>query len=176
MASGRKIRRSAVSIRLPTRSFPARIATAIYGLEVACSRIRENSEDSIRQATTATSEFSRIRLHGAVCTRGWLGLARCVFYGRANAMDSRLRVLTVDASSAFYRIDYYRAGQPFFGPVDLGLHLAGRYNALNIGGGLLAGSILPGSNRWSSRGFRLAGAASTFRRWAERRWCSTTWE
>ncbi|MCL4203039.1 MAG: hypothetical protein KJ000_11100 [Pirellulaceae bacterium] len=68
-------------------------------------------------------------------------------------MDSRLRVLTVDASSAFYRIDYYAAGEPFFGPVDLGLHLAGRHNALNIGGGLLAGSILPGSNRLVISGF-----------------------
>jgi glyceraldehyde-3-phosphate dehydrogenase (ferredoxin) len=68
-------------------------------------------------------------------------------------MDSRLRVLTVDAANSFYRLDYYRAGQPFFGPVDLGLHLAGRFNALCIGGGLLAGSILPGSNRLIITGF-----------------------
>ncbi len=41
----------------------------------------------------------------------------------------------------------------FFGPVDLGLHLAGRFNSLNIGVGLLAGSILPGSNRLVVTGF-----------------------
>jgi glyceraldehyde-3-phosphate dehydrogenase (ferredoxin) len=41
----------------------------------------------------------------------------------------------------------------FFGPVDLGLHLAGKYNSLNIGVGLLAGSIFPGSNRLIVTGF-----------------------
>ncbi|MDO8897307.1 MAG: aldehyde ferredoxin oxidoreductase N-terminal domain-containing protein, partial [Bacteroidales bacterium] len=35
----------------------------------------------------------------------------------------------------------------FFGPVDLGIHLAHKFNSLNIGAGLLAGSIFPGSNR-----------------------------
>jgi glyceraldehyde-3-phosphate dehydrogenase (ferredoxin) len=68
-------------------------------------------------------------------------------------MDAYQRVLLVDAATGFYRIDRYPVGQPFFGPVDLGLHLAGRHNSLNIGVGLLAGSILPGSNRLIFTGF-----------------------
>lgn len=63
-----------------------------------------------------------------------------------------MRVLMVDASSSFYRINRYRIGG-FFGPVDLGLFLAGRHNSLNIGTGLLAGSIFPGSNRLVFTGF-----------------------
>ncbi len=62
-------------------------------------------------------------------------------------MDTYQRVLFVDATTDYYRIDRYAVGDPFFGPVDLGLHLAGRFNSLNIGTGLLAGSIFPGSNR-----------------------------
>jgi len=62
---------------------------------------------------------------------------------RANAF---LKVLMLDAASGFYRLQRYRVGD-FFGPVDLGIHLAYRHNSLTIGGGLLAGSILPGSNR-----------------------------
>ncbi len=57
-----------------------------------------------------------------------------------------LKVLMLDASSAFYRMRRYRVGD-FFGPVDLGIHLAHKHNGLSIGGGLLAGSVLPGSNR-----------------------------
>ncbi len=68
-------------------------------------------------------------------------------------MDTHQRVLLVDAATGFYRIDRYPVGQPFFGPVDLGLHLAGKHNSLNIGVGLLAGSILPGSNRLIVTGF-----------------------
>ncbi len=68
-------------------------------------------------------------------------------------MDTHQRVLFVDASTRFYRIDRYAVGEPFFGPVDLGLHLAGRLNSLNIGTGLLAGSIFPGSNRLVVTGF-----------------------
>jgi len=67
-------------------------------------------------------------------------------------MKSTLKVLIVDASTGFYRIKKYPLGA-FFGPVDLGLHLAGRYNSLNIGAGLLAGSIFPGSNRLIFTGF-----------------------
>jgi glyceraldehyde-3-phosphate dehydrogenase (ferredoxin) len=37
--------------------------------------------------------------------------------------------------------------------VDLGLHLAGKFQSLNIGIGLLAGSIFPGSNRLIFTGF-----------------------
>jgi glyceraldehyde-3-phosphate dehydrogenase (ferredoxin) len=67
-------------------------------------------------------------------------------------MDSHQKVLFVDAGSAYYRISRYSLDD-FFGPVDLGLHLAGRFNSLNIGVGLLAGSILPGSNRLIFNGF-----------------------
>jgi glyceraldehyde-3-phosphate dehydrogenase (ferredoxin) len=67
-------------------------------------------------------------------------------------MDTRLKVLMVDAASGYYRHERYRLGD-FFGPVDLGLFLAGRYNSLNIGVGLLAGSIFPGSNRMIFTGF-----------------------
>ncbi len=67
-------------------------------------------------------------------------------------MDSFLKVLHIDASSGFYKTERFRVGD-FFGPVDLGLFLAGRYNSLNIGTGLLAGSIFPGSNRLIFSGF-----------------------
>lgn len=67
-------------------------------------------------------------------------------------MNAHQKVLLVDTSSGFYRVARYALGD-FFGPVDLGLHLAGRFNSLNIGVGLLAGSILPGSNRLVITGF-----------------------
>jgi len=67
-------------------------------------------------------------------------------------MKQTLKVLVVDASNGFYKIVRYPLGA-FFGPVDLGLHLAGKYNSLNIGVGLLAGSIFPGSNRLIFTGF-----------------------
>ena len=57
-----------------------------------------------------------------------------------------LKVLMLDASNGFYRLQRYRVGD-FFGPVDLGIHLAFKHNALSIGAGLLAGSVFPGSNR-----------------------------
>jgi glyceraldehyde-3-phosphate dehydrogenase (ferredoxin) len=60
-------------------------------------------------------------------------------------METYLRVLMVDASSSYYKISKYPI-DPFFGPVDLGLHLATKHNSLNIGTGLFSGSILPGSN------------------------------
>ncbi|MCF8227983.1 MAG: hypothetical protein K9G58_05605 [Bacteroidales bacterium] len=66
--------------------------------------------------------------------------------------STSLKVLLIDASNGFYRIVKYKLGD-FFGPVDLGLHLAGKYNSMNIGTGLLAGSILPGSNRLIFTGF-----------------------
>ncbi len=56
------------------------------------------------------------------------------------------KVLMIDASNAFYQLKRYPVGD-FFGPVDLGIHLAHKQNSLNIGVGLLAGSIFPGSNR-----------------------------
>ena len=68
-------------------------------------------------------------------------------------MDTHQRVLFLDVTTGFYRIDRYLVGRPFFGPVDLGLHLAGKHNALSIGAGLLAGSILPGASRLIFTGF-----------------------
>jgi glyceraldehyde-3-phosphate dehydrogenase (ferredoxin) len=57
-----------------------------------------------------------------------------------------LKVLMLDAATGFYRMQRYRVGE-FFGPVDLGIHLAFKHNALTIGAGLLAGSVFPGSSR-----------------------------
>jgi glyceraldehyde-3-phosphate dehydrogenase (ferredoxin) len=54
-----------------------------------------------------------------------------------------LKVLMLDGATGFYRMQRYRVGD-FFGPVDLGIHLAFKYNALTIGAGLLAGSVFPG--------------------------------
>ena len=58
----------------------------------------------------------------------------------------KLKVLMIDTATGFYRMKRYRVGD-FFGPVDLGIHLAYKHNALTIGAGLLAGSVFPGSNR-----------------------------
>jgi glyceraldehyde-3-phosphate dehydrogenase (ferredoxin) len=57
-----------------------------------------------------------------------------------------LKVLMIDASNSYYKLNRYKLGD-FFGPVDLGIHLSHKYNSLNVGAGLLAGSIFPGSNR-----------------------------
>jgi len=62
------------------------------------------------------------------------------------------KVLQVDAQTGFYRVRRYEVGR-FFGPVDLGLHLSSHFDSLNIGVGLLAGSIFPGSNRLFVTGF-----------------------
>lgn len=67
-------------------------------------------------------------------------------------MEICQKVLFVDAATSYYRVNRYKLGD-FFGPVDLGLHLAGKYQSLNIGIGLLAGSIFPGSNRLIFTGF-----------------------
>jgi glyceraldehyde-3-phosphate dehydrogenase (ferredoxin) len=67
-------------------------------------------------------------------------------------MDQMQKVLLVDAATSFYRMKKYKVGD-FFGPVDLGLHLSAKLNSLNIGTGLLAGSIFPGSNRLIFNGF-----------------------
>ncbi len=67
-------------------------------------------------------------------------------------MQAAQRVLFVDPSTGFYRMRRYRVGD-YFGPVDLGIHLADRWRGLNIGAGLFAGSILPGSNRLVVTGF-----------------------
>ncbi|HET6486591.1 MAG TPA: aldehyde ferredoxin oxidoreductase C-terminal domain-containing protein [Spirochaetia bacterium] len=62
------------------------------------------------------------------------------------------KVLFLDAATGFYRIRRYPVGR-FFGPVDLGLHISAHHQSLNIGVGLLAGSIFPGSNRLFVTGF-----------------------
>lgn len=67
-------------------------------------------------------------------------------------MNTYLKTLVVDASTGFYRINRYKVGE-YFGPVDLGLHLSRQYDSINIGTGLLAGSIFPGSNRLIFTGF-----------------------
>ncbi|NLF43534.1 MAG: aldehyde ferredoxin oxidoreductase, partial [Bacteroidales bacterium] len=59
---------------------------------------------------------------------------------------THLKTLMIDAANGFYKIQKYELGN-FWGPVDLGIHLSHKYNSLNIGTGLLAGSIFPGSNR-----------------------------
>jgi len=61
-------------------------------------------------------------------------------------METHLKTLIVDAATSFYRVDRFKVGD-FWGPVDLGLYLSEKYNSLNIGTGLWAGSIIPGSNR-----------------------------
>jgi len=67
-------------------------------------------------------------------------------------MQTQLKTLFVDCQTGYSKMKRYTFGD-FFGPVDLGLHLAGKYNSLNIGAGLLAGSIFPGSNRMIFSGF-----------------------
>ncbi|MDO3379146.1 aldehyde ferredoxin oxidoreductase C-terminal domain-containing protein [Geoalkalibacter halelectricus] len=67
-------------------------------------------------------------------------------------MDMFQRTLLVDAASGFYKIKKYGFDR-YFGPVDLGIHLARHYRSLNFGVGIFAGSILPGSNRLVVTGF-----------------------
>ncbi|MBU1935914.1 aldehyde ferredoxin oxidoreductase [bacterium] len=67
-------------------------------------------------------------------------------------MAANQKVLFIDTATGFYRINRFRIGD-FFGPVDLGLHLTGKYRSLNFGTGLFAGSIFPGSNRLFFTGF-----------------------
>ncbi|MBU1069632.1 aldehyde ferredoxin oxidoreductase [Myxococcota bacterium] len=67
-------------------------------------------------------------------------------------MQDKMKVLFLDAHTGYYRMRRYGVGD-YFGPVDLGLHLSDNYNSLNIGTGLFAGSILPGSNRLIFTGF-----------------------
>ncbi len=67
-------------------------------------------------------------------------------------MDAFLKVLLVDASNGFYKIRRYKVGD-YFGPVDLGIHMSDNYRSLNIGTGLFAGSIFPGSNRLVFTGY-----------------------
>ncbi len=89
-------------------------------------------------------------------------------------MDTHQKVLFVDVHNGFYRVARYPVGD-FFGPVDLGLTLSGKHNSLNLGVGLLAGSIFPGSNRlivtgvspcWDGFYISSMGAPGS---------CSTTW-
>ena len=61
-------------------------------------------------------------------------------------MDAFQKVLLIDTSNGFYKMKRCKVGD-YFGPVDLGIHMTDNYRSLNIGTGLLAGSIFPGSNR-----------------------------
>ena len=72
--------------------------------------------------------------------------------GEEGCMEKHQKVLFVDPATGFYRMKRYRIGD-YFGPVDLGLHISGRTRSLNIGVGLFAGSIFPGSNRLFVTGF-----------------------
>ncbi|MBE0596897.1 MAG: aldehyde ferredoxin oxidoreductase [Desulfuromonadales bacterium] len=67
-------------------------------------------------------------------------------------MDMFQRVLLVDAARGFYKTKKYGFDR-YFGPVDLGIHLAEEYQSLNFGVGVFAGSVLPGSNRLFVTGF-----------------------
>ncbi|MDH4018835.1 MAG: hypothetical protein OEU84_04475 [Xanthomonadales bacterium] len=67
-------------------------------------------------------------------------------------MNMFQRVLLVDPSTGFYKTKKYGFDR-YFGPVDLGIHLAEKHRSLNFGVGVFAGSILPGSNRLMVTGF-----------------------
>jgi glyceraldehyde-3-phosphate dehydrogenase (ferredoxin) len=67
-------------------------------------------------------------------------------------MEMYQRVLVVDPSNGFYKTKKY-GFERYFGPVDLGIHLAEKYRALNFGVGIFAGSIFPGSNRMVLTGY-----------------------
>ncbi|MBP7553549.1 MAG: aldehyde ferredoxin oxidoreductase [Spirochaetes bacterium] len=67
-------------------------------------------------------------------------------------MDGYQKVLFLDASTGFYKVKRYKIGD-YFGPVDLGVHLSDNYGSTNIGTGLFAGSIFPGSNRLIFSGY-----------------------
>jgi glyceraldehyde-3-phosphate dehydrogenase (ferredoxin) len=61
-------------------------------------------------------------------------------------MNMHQKVLFVDPATGFYRTRKYGFDR-YYGPVDLGIHLADKHNSLNFGVGAFAGSIFPGSNR-----------------------------
>ena len=63
-----------------------------------------------------------------------------------NHSNASLKVLMIDASNSYYKLNRFKVDD-FFGPVDLGIHFSHKYKSLNVGVGLLAGSIFPGSNR-----------------------------
>jgi hypothetical protein len=89
-------------------------------------------------------------------------------------MTHNLKALILDAATGFYTIKRYPLGE-FFGPVDLGLHLAGKHNALSMGVGIFAGSIIPVPIAWSYRAFRLPGEAFMYPPWAAQAWSLTIW-
>jgi glyceraldehyde-3-phosphate dehydrogenase (ferredoxin) len=67
-------------------------------------------------------------------------------------MEAMQRVLFIDPATGFYRLRRYKVGE-YFGPIDLGVHIADRWRSINIGTGIFAGSIIPGSNRLFVTGF-----------------------
>ena len=76
-------------------------------------------------------------------------------------MDTTLKVLFVDAASGLYRVNRYRVGD-FFGPVDLGIHLAFKHNALTIGGGLDTNSGLVYYDGTGAYAALVAGLGNTY--------------
>ena len=108
------------------------MAAGVASNGAASDRVRHNRADATRQG--------ELRHRAAAAASGgprWYVQQKCSSWTRGPATTA----------SANYPVG------DFFGPVDLGLHLAGRFNSLNIGVGLLAGSILPGSNRLIFTGF-----------------------
>lgn len=67
-------------------------------------------------------------------------------------MNMFQRVLLVDAATGFYKTKKYSFDR-YYGPVDLGMHMAETFRSLNFGVGIFAGSILPGSNRLILTGY-----------------------
>jgi glyceraldehyde-3-phosphate dehydrogenase (ferredoxin) len=61
-------------------------------------------------------------------------------------MSMQYKVLNVTAENGYYRVERYPVGQ-VVGPVDVGMALSDHTGGVTIGAGLLAGSIIPGSNR-----------------------------
>ena len=67
-------------------------------------------------------------------------------------MEIHQKVLFVDPATGFYRTKKYGLDR-YFGPVDLGIHLTEKFQSLNFGVGIFAGSIFPGSNRMVVTGY-----------------------
>ena len=72
-------------------------------------------------------------------------------------MNPHQKVLFVDAANGFYRLGRYPIGD-FSARSIWGCTCRASYNSLNIGVGLLAGSISPDPTGCSSRGFPSVGA------------------
>ena len=85
-------------------------------------------------------------------------------------MDMFQRVLLVDSETGYYKIKRYGFDR-YFGPVDLGMHMAEKYRSLNLGVGIFAGSVLPGLNRLLVTGFSPCWQGTSSVPWAAQGWC-----